>query len=66
MKSFHKPKAIIWDVDETLIEGTSWIYLIDGLKADERLHMQVYYFRFISLGSRRLLTSDKHIVLAIR
>jgi HAD superfamily phosphoserine phosphatase-like hydrolase len=42
MKSYHKPKAIIWDVDETLIAGTSWIYLIDGLKADRQIHMRLY------------------------
>ena len=38
----NKPKAIIWDVDETLIEKTSWIYLIQGLHADPQIHMKYY------------------------
>jgi len=42
MKSNHKPKAIIWDVDETLIDSTSWLYLIAGLNADRQVHMELY------------------------
>lgn len=35
-------KAIIWDVDGTIIDNTSWKYLIEGLEVNLQEHMNFY------------------------
>jgi HAD superfamily phosphoserine phosphatase-like hydrolase len=40
--STKRPKVIIWDVDETIIDKTSWIYLIEGVNADQKAHMEKF------------------------
>ena len=42
IKSMEKIKLICFDVDETLVDGTSWLMLTEGLSCSSREHLDIF------------------------